>query len=146
VDGAPPTVGSHERDEQPTGSAGVLEVEIEGMRLRDWPFGDLRRRHAVDLVDYMLRHQGRAHTGVQNILRSLSAMSEDAITDEIAEVNFVRGVRVRANDPRDRGETRPARRPSRRRASELVRDRLPAAKGGQSKVSNPARSSSVTSS
>jgi len=79
------------------------------MRLRDWPFRDLRRRHAVDLVDHMLRHQGRAHTGVQNILRSLSAMSEDAITDEIAEVNFVRGVRVRANDPRVRGDTRPPR-------------------------------------
>jgi hypothetical protein len=87
----------------------VLDVELEGMWLRDWPFRDLRLRHAVDLVDHMLRHQGRAHTGVQNILRSLSAMSEDAITDEIAEVNFVRGVRVRANDPRVRGETRPAR-------------------------------------
>jgi integrase len=87
----------------------VLDVELEGMKLRDWPFRDLRRRHAVDLVDHMLRHQGRAHTGVQNILRSLSAMSEDAITDEIAEVNFVRGVRVRANDPRVRGATRPPR-------------------------------------
>ncbi len=87
----------------------VLDVEIEGMRLRDWPYRDLRRRHAVDLVDHMLRHEGRAHTGAQNILRSLSAMSENAITDEIAEVNFVRGVRVRANDPRVRGATRPAR-------------------------------------
>jgi hypothetical protein len=87
----------------------VLDVELEGMRLRDWPFRDLRRPHAVDLVDHMLHDQGRAHTGAQNILRSLSAMSEDAITDEIAEVNFVRGVRVRANDPRVRGETRPAR-------------------------------------
>jgi integrase len=87
----------------------VLDVELEGMSLRDWPFLDLRRRHAVDLVDHMLRHQGRAHTGVQNILRSLSAMSEDEIADEIAEVNFVRGVRVRANDPRVRGETPPPR-------------------------------------
>jgi uncharacterized protein (DUF1778 family) len=57
----------------------------------------------------MLRDQGRAHTGAQNILRSLSAMSEDAITDEVAEVNFVRGVRVRASDPRVRGATRPPR-------------------------------------
>jgi integrase len=87
----------------------VLDAELEGMRLRDWPFRDLRRRHAVDLVDHMLRDQGRAHTGAQNILRSLSAMSEDAITDEIAEVNFVRGVRVRASDPRVRGATRPPR-------------------------------------
>jgi hypothetical protein len=36
-------------------------------------------------------------------------MCEDAITDEIADVNFVRGVRVRANHPRVRGATRPPR-------------------------------------
>jgi integrase len=31
---------------------------------------------------------------------TLSALVEDAITDEVAEVNPFRGVRVRANDPR----------------------------------------------
>ena len=60
-------------------------------------------------MDHLLRVQGRAHTGAQNILRALSAMAEDAITDEIAEVNWVRGVRVRANDPRVTGSTRPPR-------------------------------------
>ena len=46
----------------------------------------------------MLTVQG----GAQNILCTLSAMAEDAITDEVAEVNFVHGVKVRANDPRAR--------------------------------------------
>ena len=82
----------------------VLDLELDGRRLRDWPFRELRRRHAHDLVDHLLRVQGRAHTGAQNILRALSAMAEDAITDEIAEVNWVRGVRVRASDPRVTGE------------------------------------------
>jgi integrase len=48
----------------------------------------------------MLTAQGRSTTGAQNILRALSAMAEDAITDEIADVNAFKGVRVRANDPR----------------------------------------------
>jgi integrase len=87
----------------------VFDVEIEGTALRDWPFRELRRRHAFELVDHLLRVQGRAHTGAQNILRAVSAMAEDAITDEVAEVNFVRGVRVRANDPRVTGSTRPPR-------------------------------------
>lgn len=89
--------------------AQVLDVELNGVPLGHWPFTDLKRRHAVDLVDHMLRVQGRAHTGAQNILRALSAMCEDAITDDVAEVNFVRGVRVRANDPRVVGETKPPR-------------------------------------
>jgi integrase len=80
----------------------VLDVELEGRALRDWPFRDLKRRHALGLVAHMLTVQGRATTGAQNILRSLSAMAEDAITDEVAEVNFIRGVKVRANDPRAR--------------------------------------------
>jgi integrase len=87
--------------------AAVLEVELDGRKLADWPFRDLRRRQAVDLVDHMLRVQRRAASGAQNVLRTLSAMAEDAITDEIADFNFVRGVRVRANDPRAIGETRP---------------------------------------
>jgi integrase len=80
----------------------VLDVEVEGRRLRDWPFRDLRRRHSLELVAHMLTVQGRAATGARNVLRTLSAMAEDAITDEIADVNSFRGVRVRANDPRAR--------------------------------------------
>jgi integrase len=78
----------------------VLDVKVDGAPLRDWPFADLRRRHATALVDHMLREQGRAYTGAQGILRSLSAMTEDAITDEVALSNPFRGVKVRANDPR----------------------------------------------
>jgi integrase len=78
----------------------VLGVEIEGLRLGDWPLHELRRRHAIELVAHLLTSQGRAPGGAQNILRTLSAMAEDAITDEVADVNWVRGVRVRSSDPR----------------------------------------------
>lgn len=80
----------------------VLNVEIEGRPLRDWPYVELRRRHMVALVDHLLRIDGRAAKGVQGIKATLSSMTEDAITDEVAETNFVRGVKVRANDPRVR--------------------------------------------
>lgn len=57
----------------------------------------------------MLRVQGRATTGVIGILRSLSAMVEDAITDEVADLNAFKGVRVRANDPRAKKKRCPIR-------------------------------------
>ena len=57
----------------------VIDVEVEGLALGSWPIDELRRRHAVVLVDHMLRAQGRATTGAAAILRSLSAMAEDAI-------------------------------------------------------------------
>jgi integrase len=78
----------------------VLDVEIEGRRLGEWPFGELHRSHARDLVDNMLRHQGRAAAGARAILRVLSALAEDAIDDRCATVNPFKGVRVRAGDPR----------------------------------------------
>jgi hypothetical protein len=67
--------------------AQVLDIEIEGRQLRNWSLAELRRRHALALVDRMLRDQGRATTGATGILRALSAMAEDAITDEIIDVN-----------------------------------------------------------
>jgi integrase len=70
---------------------------------------ELRRRHALAVVDHMLRVQGRASTGVVGILRSLSAMAEDAITDEVADLNPFKGVRVRAGDPRAKKKRRPIR-------------------------------------
>lgn len=78
----------------------VLDVEIEGRKLCDWPWSELRPKHAEQLIGYLLQVQGRAPEGVRGILRTLSAMAEDAITDEAAELNFVRGRRVRDNDPR----------------------------------------------
>jgi hypothetical protein len=69
----------------------VLDVEVDGRRLRDWPFGELERRHARDLVDHMLRRQGRAAAGASAILRVLSAMAEDAIDDRYATANPFKG-------------------------------------------------------
>ena len=77
--------------------------------MKQWPLRELRRRHALALVDHMLRVQGRATTGVVGILRSLSAMAEDAITDEVADLNPFKGVRIRANDPRAKKKRRPIR-------------------------------------
>ena len=87
----------------------VLGVKLEGCELRHWLLRDLHRRHANDLVDHMLCKQGRAATGAVNILRALSAMCEDAITDELCELNPFKGVRVRASDPRAAKQSRPPR-------------------------------------
>jgi integrase len=87
----------------------VTDFEVEGMALKDWPMHELRRRHALALVDHMLRTEGRATTGAVGILRSLSAMAEDAITDEVCDLNPFKGVRIRANDPRAKKKPRPIR-------------------------------------
>jgi integrase len=87
----------------------VTEVEIEGIPLKDWPMRELRRRHALAVVDHMLRVQGRATTGVVGIVRSLSAMAEDAITDEVCDLNPFKGLRIRASDPRAKKKRRPIR-------------------------------------
>jgi integrase len=87
----------------------VTNVEVEGIALKDWPMCELRRRHTLALVDHMLRNEGRATTGAVGILRALSAMAEDAITDEICELNPFKGIRIRANDPRAKKKRRPIR-------------------------------------
>ena len=90
-----------------TASSGrCLTCSIEGRELGDWPFAELERSHARELVDHMLRRQGRAAAGASGIMRVLSAMVEDAIDDRCATVNPFKGVRVRAGDPR---VTKPAR-------------------------------------
>jgi integrase len=70
---------------------------------------ELRRRHTLALVDHMLTNEGRATTGAVGILRSLSAMAEDAIADEVCDLNPFKGIRVRANDPRAKKKRRPIR-------------------------------------
>jgi integrase len=78
----------------------VLDVDLDGRALRDWPLADLRRRQVNQLIDHMLRVQGRAQRGAVGILRVLSAMWQDAIDDELAELNPFMGTRVKASDPR----------------------------------------------
>jgi integrase len=78
----------------------VLDVVIEGRPLRDHELSTLRRKHANDLVAHMLTVQGRAAGGAQGILRTLSMLAENGIDDELTDLNFVRGVKVRKNDPR----------------------------------------------
>lgn len=87
----------------------VTDVEVEGIALSEWPLRELRRRHSLALVDHMLTNEGRATTGAGGILRALSAMAEDAITDEVMELNPFKGVHIRASDPRARKKRRPIR-------------------------------------
>lgn len=87
----------------------VLDLELDGLELRLWDMRELRRRHAHDLVALMLTVQGRSPGGARNILRSLSAMFEDAITDELAETNPWVGVKVRDDDRRARKHAKPTR-------------------------------------
>lgn len=77
--------------------------------LKNWPLRKMRRRNTLALVDHMLRTEGRATTGAVGILRALSAMAEDAITDEVCDLNPFKGVRIRANDPRAKKKRRPIR-------------------------------------
>jgi integrase len=87
----------------------VADVRVEGIPLKDWPLRELRRRHTLALVNHMLRVEGRATTGAVGILRALSAMAEDAITDEVCDLNPFKGIRIRANDPRAKKRPRPIR-------------------------------------
>lgn len=87
----------------------ILGVEVEGKALRDWPYALLRRRHVSALVTHMLVEEKRAVLGVRGILQTLSAMTEDALTDEIAVGNPFKGVKVRVNDPRIRKQAKPKR-------------------------------------
>lgn len=86
--------------------AAVLDVELERRPLSHWCFDELRRRQVNDLVDVLLRDQGRAVSGARGVLGTLSAMCEDAIDDEVAADNPFKGVRLRRNDPRIRKAAR----------------------------------------
>lgn len=88
---------------------GQLDVEIEGRPLKAWPLRELRRRHVRDLVHTMLADQGRAPGGVRDILRVFHRLGEDAITDELADVNPWSGVTVRDDDRRATKRARPKR-------------------------------------
>lgn len=84
----------------------VLDLELEGVPLGEWEMHELRRRHRDELVGLMLTQQGRSAGGARNILRALSAMFEDAITDELATVNPWTGAKVRDDDRRTTARSR----------------------------------------
>lgn len=84
-------------------------IEVEGRLLREWPLRELRRRHVLAVLDALLREQRRSARGATHVVRALGLMAEDAITDEVVDVNPFRGVRVRANDPRVSRGPRPTR-------------------------------------
>jgi integrase len=94
---SPSTARSHK-----TRLKAALAIELEGRPLAEWPYRDLRPRHAVDLVDHMLTVEGRAAAGAKGLLNSLSVMTKDAIRDEVAELNFAADIEIRAKDPRVR--------------------------------------------
>jgi hypothetical protein len=122
LSGRPDTLGAyfatwterHPRSERTNATnehriARLTDVEVEGIALKDWPMRELRRRHALVLIDHMLRTEGRAPTGAVGILRSFSAMAEDAITGEVCDLNPFKGIRIRASDPRAQKKRRPIR-------------------------------------
>lgn len=80
--------------------ASVLDVELEGRAFRDWQMADVRRRQALELVNDLLAVQGRAASGAQGVIVVLSGMFENAMDDEVCELNPFRGVKVKASDPR----------------------------------------------
>ena len=80
----------------------ALGVDIEGRPLRGWLFDELRRRHVHELLDHLLRVEGRSAEGARGILRAFSTMTEDAIGDDAAESNPFMGVRLRRSYPRVR--------------------------------------------
>jgi integrase len=87
----------------------VLDVELDGRALRDWPYGELCRRHAVAIVDHLLRAQNRSARGATHVIRALSAMMSDAVDDEVCEANVFLRIGVKAGDPRVTKQPRPVR-------------------------------------
>lgn len=87
----------------------VLDIEIDGVPLRHWPMAEIRRRHALDVQDRLLRAHGRSAEGATGILRVMSAMTNDAIDDEVTETNPWVRLGVRATDPRVTKARRPVR-------------------------------------
>lgn len=78
----------------------ALDAKVNGTKLGDWPLHDLRREHAKELIAHLLVDQKRAASGATGVIRALSVLAEDAITDRLAEHNAFKGVKIRANDSR----------------------------------------------
>ncbi len=87
----------------------VLEVEIEGIPLKQWPLRELRRRHALALVDHMLRVQGQSDHRRRR--HPALAIGDGRGRDHrrSRRPQPIQGSRVRANDPRAKKKRRPVR-------------------------------------
>lgn len=77
----------------------ALDIPADGKPLGEWNLRDLRRRQADQVLGALLE-QERAARGAKAILKTLSALTEDAIYDEFCEINPWLGIRVRPGDPR----------------------------------------------
>lgn len=64
-----------------------MDIVVEGRALRHWNYRELRRRHALAVLDALLRNQGRSARGATHVIRALGVMTENAITDEVANLN-----------------------------------------------------------
>jgi integrase len=78
----------------------ALDVQVGGLPLKDWRLDELERSEIAELLDHLLRVDGRAANGARAVLRTLSAMFEDAISDGWTKHNPVAGLRLRSTDPR----------------------------------------------
>lgn len=78
----------------------LLAIPVYGRPLGEYPYRELRRHHMNEAIDHMLSVEGRAQKGAIGIRNTASTMTEDAITDQVAEVNFAKGAQIKANDPR----------------------------------------------
>lgn len=79
---------------------GILEVPTPDGPFGNLPVAKVRPRHLDDLVDHMLRVDGRAVSGARAVIAVLSCLFMDAIRDEVAEMNPALLVTVRETDPR----------------------------------------------
>lgn len=101
----------HPRSERTTKNYGgrvrnVWDLKLDGLELRNWDLRELKRHQMNDLVHLMLTEQGRAPGGARGVLRALSCMFEDAISDDLCETNPALRVKVREDDPRRRKDAR----------------------------------------
>lgn len=78
----------------------VLDVPIGGRVLRDWPMRDVDRAEIRELIDVLLRVQGRSAGGATGVLRVLSALFSDARDHGTVRFNPFAGVKIKATDPR----------------------------------------------
>lgn len=79
----------------------VLGVELEGKPFGELPLSQVERRHGILLVDVLLTDHGRAVSGAQAVLQTLSAMWQDALDDGyVKTANPFLRLKVRRNDKR----------------------------------------------